>query len=421
MNPRHPGRFVPDGVAPGRRRVCPLSRRDSHMRGGEPTRGSSCPLAPGRRSREHPRKPVRPPGPAGHRGHALVAAALRIARLAHRMREVYKEDMAGRYGRPRSVLRMRTVAGQVFLLQVAIVVLLVAAAIAALVLQSRSDADREARNRSVAVAEAFANAPGIEAALKSAHPTTVLQPRTEAARKRSEVDFIVVMNTQGIRYTHPIPNRIGKKFVGTLQPALAAWGGHREDHRHHRSAGPGRGPGLQPQRPGQGKGHRAGLRRDHRQPCERCRRRPVPAAVRRRGRRPRADHQRHRTGQQAAAAPDPRPRPGRDDPDVRAPRCGSARRARGRDHRGRGRFSAARQRRGAPACWACRRTSKDARSPISGSTPPPPICWPPAGSSPMRSTRSATGCWPSTSARRTRPAGRPAASRRCGTAPSSAR
>ncbi|MCR8573899.1 SpoIIE family protein phosphatase/ATP-binding protein [Streptomyces sp. Isolate_219] len=129
--------------------------------------------------------------------------------------------MAGRYGRPRSVLRMRTVAGQVFLLQVAIVVLLVAAAIAALVLQSRSDADREARNRSVAVAEAFANAPGIEAALKTAHPTIVLQPRAEAARKRSEVDFIVVMNTQGIRYTHPIPNRIGKKFVGTLQPALA--------------------------------------------------------------------------------------------------------------------------------------------------------------------------------------------------------
>lgn len=125
--------------------------------------------------------------------------------------------MAGRYGRPRSVLRMRTVAGQVFLLQVAIVVLLVAAAIAALVLQSRADGDREARNRSVAVAEAFANAPGIEAALKSAHPTIVLQPRAEAARKRSEVDFIVVMNTQGIRYTHPIPNRIGKKFVGTLQ------------------------------------------------------------------------------------------------------------------------------------------------------------------------------------------------------------
>ncbi|MFG2894141.1 SpoIIE family protein phosphatase [Streptomyces sp. NPDC048248] len=129
--------------------------------------------------------------------------------------------MAGRYGRPRSVLRMRTVAGQVFLLQVAIVVLLVAAAITALVLQSRTDGEREATNRSVAVAETFANAPGIEAALKSPDPTAVLQPRTEAARKLSEVDFIVVLNTDGIRYTHPFSDRIGKKFVGNLGPALA--------------------------------------------------------------------------------------------------------------------------------------------------------------------------------------------------------
>ncbi|MFI0153739.1 SpoIIE family protein phosphatase [Streptomyces lydicus] len=129
--------------------------------------------------------------------------------------------MAGRYGRPRSVLRMRTVAGQVFLLQVAIVVVLVAAAMAALVLQSRSDSEREARHRSLAVAQSFANAPGMQAALRSPDPTAVLQPRAEAARKSTGVDFIVVMNTQGIRYTHPMKNRIGKKFVGTLQPALS--------------------------------------------------------------------------------------------------------------------------------------------------------------------------------------------------------
>ncbi|WP_328906788.1 SpoIIE family protein phosphatase [Streptomyces sp. NBC_00234] len=128
--------------------------------------------------------------------------------------------MAGRYGRPRSVLRMRTVAGQVFLLQVAIVVLLVAAAVAALVLQSRADSEREARNRSVAVAETFANAPGTAAALKAPDPTAVLQPSAEAARKGSGVDFVVVLSTDGIRYTHPLPDRIGKKFVGNLEPAL---------------------------------------------------------------------------------------------------------------------------------------------------------------------------------------------------------
>lgn len=121
----------------------------------------------------------------------------------------------------RSVLGGRSVAAQVFLLVVVIVLLLVVAAVVALVLQVRHDTTQEARNRSLAVAETFANAPGMIEALESPDPTAVLQPRAEAAREQSKVDFIVVMNTDGIRYTHPKPDRIGKKFVGTLEPALA--------------------------------------------------------------------------------------------------------------------------------------------------------------------------------------------------------
>ncbi|SNX65833.1 integral membrane sensor protein [Streptomyces sp. TLI_55] len=121
----------------------------------------------------------------------------------------------------RSALGGRSVAGQVFVLQVVIVLLLVVAAVVALVLQVRHDSTTEARNRSVAVAQAFANAPGTREALDDPDPTAVLQPRAEAARKATGVDFIVVLNTDGIRYTHPKPNRIGKKFVGNLEPALA--------------------------------------------------------------------------------------------------------------------------------------------------------------------------------------------------------
>ncbi|MEV6739708.1 SpoIIE family protein phosphatase [Streptomyces sp. NPDC051104] len=140
-----------------------------------------------------------------------------------------RRSLAGREqeaaGRSRSGLRAalsgRSVAGQVFVLQVVIVLLLVVAAVAALLLQVRHDTTQEARNRSLAVAEAFANAPGTVQALGSPDPTAVLQPRTEAARKATKVDFIVVMNTDGIRYTHPRPDRIGKKFVGNIQPALA--------------------------------------------------------------------------------------------------------------------------------------------------------------------------------------------------------
>nr|WP_128376328.1 SpoIIE family protein phosphatase/ATP-binding protein [Streptomyces cavernae] len=114
----------------------------------------------------------------------------------------------------------RSVAGQVFVLQVVIVLLLVVAAAVTLVLQVRHDSTEEARNRSLAVAQTFANAPGTREALRGPDPTAVLQPRAEAAREESKVDFIVVMNTDGIRYTHPKPDRIGKKFVGNLEPAL---------------------------------------------------------------------------------------------------------------------------------------------------------------------------------------------------------
>ncbi|WP_328502364.1 SpoIIE family protein phosphatase [Streptomyces sp. NBC_00457] len=129
--------------------------------------------------------------------------------------------MAGLLGRMRRALSIRTVARQVFILQAAIVVLLVVAAVIAVVLQVRGDSEREARNRSLAVAETFANAPGVVAALESPDPSAVLQPRAEAARKASDVDFIVVMTPQGIRYTHPNPAQIGKHYIGHIAPAAA--------------------------------------------------------------------------------------------------------------------------------------------------------------------------------------------------------
>ncbi|WP_258053555.1 SpoIIE family protein phosphatase/ATP-binding protein [Streptomyces sp. Ru72] len=115
----------------------------------------------------------------------------------------------------------RSVAGQVFVLQVALVVLLVVCAVVALVLQSKRDTGSEAKRRSIAVAQTFAHSPGILQALRTPDPTKVLQPLTEAGRKSAGVDFIVVMNTKGIRYTHPLPSRIGHRFVGTIGPSLA--------------------------------------------------------------------------------------------------------------------------------------------------------------------------------------------------------
>ncbi|MGW7259797.1 SpoIIE family protein phosphatase [Streptomyces sp. NPDC054834] len=111
-------------------------------------------------------------------------------------------------------------AGRVFLLQVGIVVLLVLAAVVAVVLQAARDAVTQGRRESVIAAQSFASAPGMVQALHGPHPSAVLQPRAEEARKRAGVDFVVVLNTRGIRYTYPYPREIGKKFVGNIEPAL---------------------------------------------------------------------------------------------------------------------------------------------------------------------------------------------------------
>ncbi|MFJ5533816.1 SpoIIE family protein phosphatase [Streptomyces sp. NPDC093261] len=177
------------------------SRRPSGPRSPGAQNRTDLVSSPGTPQAPHPPQTAPPPHPGHERGtgrrHPGALAALRSA-------------VAG-----------RSVARQVFLLHVIIVLLLVLTAVAALLLQVRHDTTQEARNRSLAVAEAFAHAPGTREALSGPDPTAVLQPAAEAARRTAKVDFIVVMNDAGIRYTHPVPQRIGGHFVGNLQPALA--------------------------------------------------------------------------------------------------------------------------------------------------------------------------------------------------------
>ncbi|MFB7462909.1 SpoIIE family protein phosphatase [Streptomyces sp. NPDC056224] len=129
-------------------------------------------------------------------------------------------------GKPRSqrlssLLSVQSVAGEVFLLQLAVVVLLVAAAVVALVVQGRSDAMLDARHRTLAAAGTFAESPGIVAALRSPHPSAVLQPSAQAARKIAGVDGINVYTLDGVTLTHSDPRQIGKHVVGPFSKAAA--------------------------------------------------------------------------------------------------------------------------------------------------------------------------------------------------------
>ncbi|MGV9237328.1 SpoIIE family protein phosphatase [Streptomyces nigra] len=114
----------------------------------------------------------------------------------------------------------RSVAGQVFLLQLVVVLLLIATAVAALVIQDRNRALQEAKDRSLVVAESFANARGTAEAMESDDPTAELQPHAEAVRKRTGVDYVVALSPYGFRWTHPDEDQIGKHVSTSYGNAL---------------------------------------------------------------------------------------------------------------------------------------------------------------------------------------------------------
>ena len=116
-------------------------------------------------------------------------------------------------------LRDLSVARQVLLLQVGVVLLLVVAAIALAAYDARRDARARATERAITVAEAVADAPTVREAVAGPDPTAVLQPYAEEVRRDTDTDFVVVMGLDRIRYTHPNPENIGLEFVGDVGDA----------------------------------------------------------------------------------------------------------------------------------------------------------------------------------------------------------
>jgi len=112
--------------------------------------------------------------------------------------------------------RESSVARQVLLLQVGVVLVLVVASIALAAYDARRDARAQATERALAVAEAVADSPAVLDALATDDPSVELQPYAEQVRADTDVDFVVVMGMDRTRYSHPNPDQIGKPFVGDL-------------------------------------------------------------------------------------------------------------------------------------------------------------------------------------------------------------
>jgi two-component system CitB family sensor kinase len=109
-----------------------------------------------------------------------------------------------------------SVARQVLLLQLCVVLTLVVASMALAAYDARRDARAAATDRALSVARAVADAPTITEALAEPEPSDRIQPYAEDVRADADVDFVTVMSLDRIRYSHPDPANIGKRFVGEV-------------------------------------------------------------------------------------------------------------------------------------------------------------------------------------------------------------
>lgn len=114
----------------------------------------------------------------------------------------------------------RSLAGQAFALQAAVIALVVLAGSALALFDARRDGDESARQKVTAIAVALADSPSTASAIENGDATTVLQPVTEAVRKGTDIAFITIMAPDRTRFTHTNPDLIGQKYIGTIDPAL---------------------------------------------------------------------------------------------------------------------------------------------------------------------------------------------------------
>jgi sensor histidine kinase regulating citrate/malate metabolism len=118
-----------------------------------------------------------------------------------------------------SLTRPRSLAGQLFAMQAVLLAMVVAGYALFTYVSDRRQAEDAAARQATAVARSIADAPSVRAAIRTADPTARLQPYALQVTRDANVDFVTIMNPSGIRWTHPDPKQIGRRFLGTIEPA----------------------------------------------------------------------------------------------------------------------------------------------------------------------------------------------------------
>lgn len=138
------------------------------------------------------------------------------------MRQMRTDERTHFLGQTEKVRRSMTLRVQLLLLQVAIVLItVVGTGAVASFLQEQQLRDGY-RDRMIAVAQSVASLPSIVNAFDDSNPSKTIQPIAEAIRKASDVTYVVVTDSAGIRYSHPDPSLIGKHV--STDPGIALLG-----------------------------------------------------------------------------------------------------------------------------------------------------------------------------------------------------
>lgn len=116
--------------------------------------------------------------------------------------------------------RPRSLAGQLFAMQVVLVAAVVAGCAFFAYVSGRSQARETATRQVRAVAVAVAGSPSVRDAIRTPDPSAALQPYAERVREDTGIAFITIMDPDRVRWTHPDSGQIGATFLGHTARAL---------------------------------------------------------------------------------------------------------------------------------------------------------------------------------------------------------
>ena len=113
-----------------------------------------------------------------------------------------------------SVKRRWGIQQRFFLLQAVLFALLTLILAAVQISTLRSSLERDYGIRALNVSRSVALIPSVINAMNDPRPQDMINPLVNQIRERVNADFIVVGNLEEVRYSHPLPERIGQKMVG---------------------------------------------------------------------------------------------------------------------------------------------------------------------------------------------------------------